>query len=305
MKRSRILLVLAALLLGACSSSDGAPATSAPQEQQLTPPTQTPGQAAPAILTEPADEAIDTLDSRESLSVSELHQRLDPFASATADCTLPCYNGLRINEATLDDVLNFYARLGIGPADLIPGDYDAVRDGTGRVGAWLTKTTNADEAEALGLSAPLVDVYVEDGAAQYVYIGWQYLPPYLTPSRVLEQMGQPDQLTLGLVLDEEPPAYALRLLYAQESLGFAFYGTPQGDTAQPTLCFSPDDVNRTFFGLFAPGVPPMEGLAYTQYLLPVEDALGLPPESFAEQVSGGCLTLTAEQVAQWTALGGE
>lgn len=296
-------LPIAGLLLAACSQNDPLAVTSVPQQTPPGAPAPTTAEVQPPTATAPAAEA---LPPPESLTVSELHQRLDPFTPGVEGCTLPCYNGLTPADASLADVLAFYTRLGIGSADLIPGDYDAVQDGTGRIGAWLTKTTDAGQAAAQGLDAPLVDVYVEEDAVQYLYIGWQYLPPYLTPARVLGEMGQPDDLLLAFVADEVPGVYSLRFFYEEPRAGFAFYGTAQGDAAQPTLCFTPEAVERAFMGLFAPSAPPMEGLAFNQYLLPVEEALGLSAEQFSAQVAGGgCITLTAEQAAQWASLGGE
>src|SRR5690606_20217055 len=296
-------LLASGLLLMACSQNDPLAVTSVPQE---TPPG-APAPTAEAQATTPATApppAAEALPPPESLSVAELHQRLDPFTPSVEGCTLPCYNGLTPAGASLADVLAFYSRLGIGPADLIPGDYDAVQDGTGRVGAWLTKTSDAGQAAAQGLDAPLVDVSVEDDAVQYLYIGWQYLPPYLTPARVLGALGQPDELLLAFVAGETPAVYSLRFFYDEPRAGFAFYGTAQGDASQPTLCFTPEAVERAFMGLFAPDAPPMEGLAYNQYLLPVADALSLSTDQFSAQVAGGgCITLTAEQAAQWQGLG--
>ncbi len=95
---------------------------------------------------------------------------------------------------------------GVGAADLIPGDYEAAQDGTGRLSAWLTKTSDVLQAEEMGLAPPLVNVYLQDNVVQYVYVGWEYLLSYLLPARVLEQLGQPDELNLALVFNRIPPA---------------------------------------------------------------------------------------------------
>lgn len=303
MNRSAACLLLAALLLAACSPEAPLSATAVPAPATAPVATSTPAQEPTA--TAPA-ELVLSPEPPESLTVAELHARLDPFAVAVEGCTLPCYVGLQPGAAALSDVLAFYARLGIGTADLIPGDWDAVQDGTGRVGAWLTKTVDADQAEAQGLPAPLVDIYVEDDALQYAYIGWQYLPPYLTAARVVGALGPPDEVKLGLVLDEELPVYTLHLVYTGKRAAFAYYGRPQGDAVQRSVCLTPGEIDRTFFGLFAPEAPLMGGLAYQQYLLPAGEALGLPAEQVVAQLgAGGCLTVSAEQAAQWAALGGE
>src|SRR5689334_5748600 len=63
----------------------------------------------------------------ESLSTAEILQRLDPFHSPIAPqgCALPCYDGLQMGSSISNDVYDFYAHLGIGIPDLIPGDFEA------------------------------------------------------------------------------------------------------------------------------------------------------------------------------------
>ncbi len=231
----------------------------------------------------------------QSLTAAELHERLDPFGSAEAACPLPCYSGLVVGQASLPDVLAFYARLGIGPDDLIPGDYEAARDGTGRLGAWLNKASDQVQAEQAGHLPPLVDIYLEDDVLQYVYVGWGYSPAYLSPARVLATLGQPAQVDLGRVPGADAPTYLLRMIYPAQQAGFAFYGAIQSGAGGEQACFSADDVQRTFLGVFAPGVPTMEGLTGAESLAPLEQALGIPVQDFAAQVgAGGCLPAPPE-----------
>lgn len=299
-----ILLVLLTVTLAACASGQTEPTAASAQTGQQPPASLTPPPAATPLTLTPTSSESGEVEPPDSLTVDALHQRLDPFTSTVEGCMLPCYNGLTLANADLTDVLNFYARLGISTADLIPGDYDAVQDGSGRVGAWLTKTTNAAEAESMGLAAPLVDIYVEDNTAQYMYIGWQYLPPYLTAAHVLNVLGPPEAFELALVPGEASTEYMLRMQYDNGEMGFAFYGVASGDPAAPVLCFTADEAERTFFGLFAPGVPSMAGLAYDERLLPVDTALGVPADQAAtEIVAGQCLSITPEQMAQWQGVG--
>jgi hypothetical protein len=234
----------------------------------------------------------------ESLTNAELHQRLDPFSDVEGSCPLPCYNGLTAGQSNLQDVLAFYSHLGIGATDLIPGDYEAAQDGSGRLSAWLTKTSDVVQAEEMGLAPPLVNVYLQDNVVQYVYVGWEYLPPYLHPSRVLEQLGQPDNLNLALILDQNPPSYLLQFVYAQRGIGVAFSGPMPGDSSQREVCPSGGQVNVTVFGIFIPGTAPMQGLNNAEYLLPLETTLRLSYTDFVGLLSAGeCLSIPA---AQWT-----
>lgn len=285
--RYQAVLAAAALLAG-CSASPAtfAPATPTPTGEEAALPT-----PAPVEMALPTPALTPTLVLPDSLTAAELHQRLDPLAGVGTACTLPCYNGLTAGQAGLAEVLDFYARLGLGPEDLIPGDYEAAQDGTGRLGAWLNKASDEVQAEQSGLIPPLVDIYIEDNILQYVYVGWSYSPPYVTLARVLGTLGQPGQVGIGLALDAEPPTYIVRLVYPAQRAGFAFYGAIRSEVGQQQVCFSEADIQRVFFGVFAPEVPMMEGLAYSESLVALA-GLGVPYEDFAAQAdAGGCLPL--------------
>jgi hypothetical protein len=266
-----------------------------PQEEAATP-------AQLEIVPTPIQPTPD-LPRPETLTTEELHQRLDPFAGLAADCALPCYYGLIPGTSGVYDTLLFYSRLGIGLGDLIPGDDQSLRTGTGSASAWLTKTSDVTQADALGLAPPLVDIYLQDGLTQYLYVGWQYYPPYLTLPRVLEVLGPPTQLDLALVFDQQPPVYVLQLVYGEQQTGFSFSGRASGDETALQVCLSDESVSVTRFGVFAPGVTPMEGLSNSAYLLPLTDTLGLSYEEFAALVSAGnCLTIPAETWGAWQAI---
>jgi hypothetical protein len=241
-----------------------------------------------------------TPNPRESLTTAELHERLDPFTPTVEGCELPCYNGLVIGQTGWIGALNFYARLGIGPTDTIPGDYDAARDGTGRLGAWLTKTSDAAQAEDMGLAAPLVDLYLEDGTVQILYVVWGYAPPYLTLPGVLDALGPPGQVDLAVDPATDPAGYVLRALYPDRRAGFAFYGETAPATGGAALCFDAAHVERTFFGLFAEGVPMMEGLDGMETLRPLAEVDGRTVDDFAADLAdGGCLSLPGDALSLW------
>ncbi len=291
MRRPIKLLILTLLVLTACSR----PAATA---QPSAPPSVV--EAGPSTIPAFSPTATPTLMPLfpESLTNVELHQRLDPFSAVEGSCPLPCYNGLTAGQSNMQDVLVFYSHLGIGATDLIPGDYEAAQDGSGRLSAWLTKTSDVLQAEEMGLVPPLVNVYLQDNVVQYVYVGWEYLPPYLHPSHVLEQLGQPDGLNLALLFNQNPPSYLLQFVYTQKGIGVAFSGPMPGDSSLREVCLSSEQVNVTVFGVFIPGTVPMEGLSNAEYLLPLEAALGLSYTDFADLLSAGeCLGIPA---AQWT-----
>jgi hypothetical protein len=305
MKEHRLLLLisLAALTLGACGRGQ----TAGPA-----PPPPTGAGAAQAAATSAGDVLPDptatptglpitaTPNPRESLTTAELHERLDPFTPTVEGCELPCYNGLTVGETGWIGALNFYARLGIGPTDTIPGDYDAARDGTGRLGAWLTKTSDAAQAEDMGLAAPLVDLYLENGTAQILYVVWRYAPPYLTLPGVLDALGPPGGIDLALDPATDPAGYVLRMLYPDQRAGFAFYGQIAPATGGVALCFDEAHVERTFFGLFAEGVPMMEGLDGTEALRPLAEVDGRTYEDFAADLADdGCLSLPDDALGLW------
>lgn len=289
-------LVALLMLLTACSTAPSVTPQAAGSTPQAPTPTWTP--APFSTSTEPF-----ALPLPESLTTVELHERLDPFGSVSEGCVLPCYNSCVPGEATMEEALVFYSRLGIGVPDLIPGDYQDARDGTGHLGAWLTKSTDVVHAEEIGLAPPVVDIYLEDNVVQYIYTGWEYAPPYLTLPVVLENLGEPDRIDLGLVLRLDPAAYILQFVYADVHAGFLFKGDTTGDANRRQVCFSDEQVAVTYFGVFSPDVTPMEGLAGSHYLLPLEESLGLSYADLAALVAaGGCLEIPAERWSLWQEL---
>lgn len=298
MKIRRVIPLLAALLLAACTAATPSGGGLSPATLPPPPPTEATPTAAPALSPSPTP----TLAAPESLTSAELHQRLDPFGGATPDCALPCYNGLLVGRSGLPEALNFYARLGIGIPDLIPGDYEAIQDGSGRLGAWLLTASDVVQATQAGLTPPLVDLYVEGGVVQSVYVGWSYIPAYLTPTRVLEVLGQPTQIDLALAFEGDAPQAMLRFLYTSLQTGFAFYAAAERDDDGWRICFSEARPGRAFLGIFAPEVPPMAGLTYSERLLPLLETLGIAYEDFAAQMAAHCVGLSAEQGATWQAL---
>ncbi len=293
------------ILLAACSTVESS--ALAPTDADL---------PAPGVINAPpAESTADLLPTisptrsllfPESLTTAELHVRLDPFGAAYPECFLPCYNGLIMGRSTTPDVYDFYARLGIGIPDLIPGDYPAIQDGTGRLGAWLTKSSDAASAAQMGLAAPLVSIYVLDNVAETLYVGWEYYPDYLTIPRIVEQMGAPDFIDLALIFGDEAVLYLLRMLYSDRQTGFAFYGEAVGDNAIQQMCFDKAHVRAVTLGLYKPGLPPLDGLQYGEYLLPIDQTLGLTNATFIEQVTAGsCIEAPAAAWPAWQDLEGQ
>jgi hypothetical protein len=303
MKSNRLVFPFLILLLAACTAKPE-PDTG-PTPQIFNPPpvyTATiPGVPSPVYT------PTIIINYQESLTTQELHQRLDPFGSVEGNCQLPCYFGLLLGQSETNDVYNFYAHLGIGIPDLIPGDYPAVRDhGTGRLGAALTKTTDALNANSMGLGAPQMGIYVQDNIAESLYLTWGYYPPYLPVSRVLTQMGQPGSLRLALIFVEDQPTYLLELLYPDRQTGFAYFGNTLGTANAPQVCFDADQVQSTTLAITKVGLTPMESIRYGELLLPLTDTLGITYPDFAAEMAGdACIDIPATAIPVWQALGSE
>ncbi|MBN1311085.1 MAG: hypothetical protein JXB30_06665 [Anaerolineae bacterium] len=237
----------------------------------------------------------------DSLTTAELEARLAPFNSP--DCMLPCYNGLIPGQSGVQEALNFYSRLGISALDMQPGDYEAVLDGTGSLGAVLIRSSDILQAIDAGFNPPRVDLRLSDNVVRYLHVKWGSVPSYLTPVHVLEMMGQPDRLDLGLILDEVNPEFVLQMVYSSRQTGFAFFGSAPSDGTQLQVCLSPERVKTALLGAFAPGEAIMAGFSHEKYLLPLPETLGLSYDDFVAQVgSGGCLVIPASQWTAWQAL---
>lgn len=297
MVRSKVfwLLLLSTSLLAGCSQATPEPTVD------------------PAVLTVQAfdpDTALDQLPTfdvatlptatlalpdPESLSTQELNDRLNPFG-AEAVCELPCFLGLTPGISDIQDSFFFYRRLGIGSGDLVPGDVQGVADGEGSLAAALTKTTDIEQASALGLPPPNVEVFVEEEIVQYVYVAWRDYPDYLGYREFISQAGTPDRTQLAV--NGETNAFLLQAAYDTGMFGYAVQGDLSDVEGGKQLCLDDQAVDVTYMGSFAPGVVPLEGLPNSQLLLPADETIG---ESFAEFVGSGepCLTITNEQLLSW------
>jgi hypothetical protein len=174
-------------------------------------------------------------------------------------------------------------------------------DGSGDLGAALAKTTDIAAQVSGGYEPPRLEVQVSDFLVRYFYVGWAVLPPYLSPTSVLSEIGPPDDLQIGLVLDREIPTFLVTLIYETEagSYGFAYYGETGGDATARTICIGEKETLIVLMGSFASDVEPLGIISEREYLLPVRDALGLQPVNVMETLSSGCLILTPEQLATW------
>jgi hypothetical protein len=236
----------------------------------------------------------------ENLTTVEMHARLDPFTNPPQGCSLPCYNNLIAGQASVNDVYDFYSHLGIGLSDLIPGDYPGIQDGSGRLAAWLTKTRDAADAEAMGLAAPLVTIYVTDTIMETLSIGWEYLPPYLPILQVLNQMGQPDDLLIGILPLSTETATLIELRYSERQTAFVYFVKSVPDSQGLRVCLDTDSVESVSMGIARPGLVPLDGLQYSETLKPLGDALGMGyPDFAAAMMTTGCLEISAAALSQW------
>ncbi len=279
------------LLAGCAAPPPGTPAgepTAATIAEAPLPPT-----SFPTFTPLPTVEPTATPSPPAYLTVEELNQQLDPLGGGDA-CPLPCYGGLTVGQANLDDALGFYSKLGIGTSDLMPGDYDEVRSGTGHLHAWLNKASDQAEAQAAGYAPPLVDIVLQDGMVSQLYIGWAQLPDILDAARIVGALGEPDMLEGAVIQDEEVSTYMLRLIYTTRQADFVYYGSPVTDAGFPQVCINSDTVHQVLFGVWEPGTGPIERLAHSDRLLPVEESIGLSKSDITTRLGAGqCLDVSA------------
>lgn len=243
-----------------------------------------------------------TLAAPESLSMDEALARLDPFSDA--DCELPCYNGLIMGSSTHNEVYNFFARIGIGLHDLIPGDFEEFRhDGTGRLGAWLTRTRDAAAIEQQDITPPLVSVYMVNNTADATFVSWSTYPDYLSVSNILTQLGEPASTRLGMVFSETPVTYLLELTYPSRQTSIIIYGDAIGDSSKQQVCFNADQVYAVSMGVFKPADTPIQQISYVEYLLPLAETLGIAYTDFAAAMSStGCFDVPASSWSAWQSI---
>lgn len=294
MRFSVLWLLLAVLLLSGCVPPSQRGATTGPAGNL--PPTELATVLKPTPIDTPIPPVPDTL------TTAELLIRLDPFTAL--DCALPCYNGLTPGQGDLQAALLFYSKLGISALDTIPGDYQAVQsDGTGHLGAALIRTSDIVDAANAGYKPPRVDVLLQANSVRTIYVVWEEYPDFLTLPRIVEKMGAPDQLSVGLVFAQNPPLYAVQLSYVDERTGFLFIGSTR-DSSPLEVCLSKDHVLNTLFGVFAPESELMGDTSYKIFLLPFEQSTGVLAADFFNTVAaGGCLSIPSEKWAQWQSLG--
>ncbi|MBN1120979.1 MAG: hypothetical protein JXJ17_07870 [Anaerolineae bacterium] len=279
------------LLAGCAAPSPGTPAgepTAATIAEAPLPPT-----PLPTFTPLPIVEPTATPSPPAKLTVEELSQQLDPLGGGNS-CPLPCYGGLMVGQANLNDALEFYSKLGIGTSDLMPGDYDDVRSGTGHLHAWLNKASDQAEAQAAGYAPPLVDIVLQDGLVHQLYIGWSQLPDILDAARIVGALGEPDVLEGAVIQDEEVSTYMLRLIYTTHQADLVYYGSPVTGAGFPQICVNPDTVQQVLFGVWELETGPIEGFALSDHLRPAEESLGASKSDVTARLgTGQCLDIPA------------
>jgi hypothetical protein len=282
--------------LSACTSSPpSSPASSALPPAGTLPvpltPTPAPPTSVPTLPAPPPD----------SLTTDQLNQRLNPFASA--DCTLPCYNGITPGQSGLPEATQFYARLGIGLSDIVPGDYQTVLGGTGNLRATLMRSSDVVQALQGGLIPPEANIFLANGVVQIVYVRWSTYPAYLAAPAVLSALGPPDQVSLALMFGADPNVpsrFVVEMVYVGKQSGLIFVGNTDGDAASRQVCLSDQAVKQTVLGVFAPGLTPLADNPAKAKVLPLEGSTGVSITSFATMISaGGCLQIAADRWNQW------
>ncbi len=282
--------------LSACGGTSGAAPATFPAAGIVNPPQQ----VAPSSGGQPTIQPTRPLLPPDNLTTVELHVRLDPFTNPPTGCSLPCYNNLTVGQANVNDVYDFYSHLGIGLPDLIPGDYPGIQDGSGRLAAWLTKSRDAAAAESMGLAAPLVTVFVTDTVTDTVSVGWEYLPPYLPILQVMNQMGQPDALLIGIVPFQGETDYLVELRYDERQTGFLYFGKGLPEGRGIRACLDADSVKSVSLGIARRGLVPLDGLEYSDTLKPLEETLGMSYANFAAAMTtSGCVEISASALSQW------
>jgi hypothetical protein len=235
------------------------------------------------------------------LTTEQLSQRLDPFGAP--DCVLPCFNGLTPGDAGLVETLGFYARLGIGVTDLVPGDYQTALSGTGNVRATLMRSSDVVEAVQAGFVPPEANIYLDQGKVQIVYARWNAYPGAVAAPRILTALGPPDQVGLAMLFTAEPNVptrFVIEMLYPGKQTGFLYLGDAAGDAAARQVCLTDVAVKETIMGIYAPGLTPLSDNPAKARLLPLEQSAGVSITDFvAAAAGGGCLSIAADRWDQW------
>jgi len=237
----------------------------------------------------------------ESVTTQQIAQRLDPFG--TPGCQLPCLNGLTPGNAGITDALAFYARLGIGVSDFVPGDIQRAVSGNGNLRANLMRATDITQALNAGYSPPETNVFMKDGKVEYAYVRNEIYPASLDAAHVLSTLGAPDQVGLSLIFTNDPNTpnnFVVQLTYAAKQAGFSYLGSTTGDAAARQVCLNNTAVRETLIGVFAPGFVPFSDNPPTPRILPLYDSTGISPASFTNAIaSSGCISIPSDQWLQW------
>jgi hypothetical protein len=281
------------VLLSACGPSQGLGPTAdtLPGAGPLPiPPSPTPEQPTPSPTPPP-----------DTLTAEQLNQRLNPFASP--ECALPCYNGLTPGIGGLPDALGFYARLGIGLSDFVPGDYQTAQAGTGNLRATLMRSSDVVQALQGGFSPPEANIYLSGGKVQVIYVRWSAYPAYLAGPAVVTGLGAPDQVGLGMLFTTDPNVpthFVVQMIYSGQQSGLVYLGDTAGDAGSRQVCLSDQAVKQSVLGVFAPGITPLGDNPARAKVLPLEESTGTSIADFTTTISaGGCLQIPADKWTQW------
>ncbi len=292
MKQQRLVVGLGlAILLSACGGAKTpAPNPALPVGAPAYPPT--PTKEPPTPLPTPAPETVTT---------AQIEQRLDPFGSP--DCQLPCYNGLTPGDTGLYDALGFYARLGVGVPDLVPGDYQRALTGTGNLRATMMRATDISSALDKGYVPPETNIYLSNGKIQLIYARLGTSPTTLDVKRILTTLGAPDTVGLALTFTSDPNTptnFQVEIVYTAKQTGFTFVGSTTGDSSAQKVCLNDTTVREVVMGVFAPGVMPLADSTTKAKVLPLDKAAGISTADFVTAASAGqCISIASDTWYQW------
>lgn len=281
-----------AIMLSACGGKTPTdPATNAPGFGT---------QPNPPAPTQPPPTPLPTIPP-ETLTTDQVSQRLDPFGSP--DCQLPCFNGLTPGDSKLPDALAFYARLGIGASDFVPGDFQHAATGTGNLRATLMRSTDITQALDAGFKPPETNAYLNDGKIQMVYVRYETYPASLAAARIISTLGAPDKVGLSLIYTTDPNTptnFIIQMAYAAKQAGFSYLGSTTGDASAQQACLTDVGVRETVFGVFAAGFAPFSDNPAAPKILPLDESTGISAADFATAVtSNGCISIPADKWLQW------
>jgi hypothetical protein len=257
-------------------SPTAAPLASSTHEPTLLPTSQPSHSFTPTINVLDQEIAVSTLSSSEALKIANI---LDQAGS----CVLPCWNGLTPGISQIDDLPEFFSRLGYAIQDEIP--YDS-GDGGFSIGGRIMGYPIPPAK-----TPPVVNVFWRDSTVEAIYFSWGWVPDSYDLGSIKTTLGYPDEI-FDVIEGQGRAFYQIILDFKDNHTGIILSGKAttnqvEDDYWSSEVCLIPEEDPSLLIVLYSEGIDLTDLLYYEPPLFNWNMELGIQESELFDRLSKG------------------